>query len=79
MLCIYYLLRFQKITISGRALIDLDNKINIMILAYASKLGLKARHTIIGAQKIDSSIFITFEVNLTSFQIKNKIDRAWFF
>ena len=40
-LCIYYLLRFEKDTTNVRDLIDLDNEINIMIPAYALKLGFK--------------------------------------
>ena len=43
-LCIYYLLRFQKDIISIRALIDQDNKINAITLAYATKIGFKVCH-----------------------------------
>ena len=42
--CIYYPLRFRKDTINVKALIDFGNKANAMTLAYASKLGLQARH-----------------------------------
>ena len=38
-----------------------------MTLGYALKLGLKVRPTNVGAQKIDNSIFETFEIVLASF------------
>lgn len=37
--CIYYLLYIQKDSGNIKALIDFDNEINRMILAYAKKLG----------------------------------------
>lgn len=40
-LCIYYLLYFQKNTLKINALIDFGNKINTKILAYILKLGFK--------------------------------------
>lgn len=46
--------------------------------AYTLKLGLKVRYTDIGAQKIDGSIFKTFQMVLASSQIENKLGRAWF-
>ena len=45
MLCIYYPFCFWKNTASIKTLIDLGSKINIMIIAYKSKLGLKVYHT----------------------------------
>lgn len=39
---------------------------------YIAKLGLKVRFTNVGAQKIDSSIFETFEIVLTKFKIEDK-------
>lgn len=50
-----------------------------MTLTYTSKLSLKARHTNVRAQKIDSSIFSIFGIVLASFQIENKFERARFF
>lgn len=50
-----------------------------MALAYTSKLGLKIYHTNIRAQKIDGSSLKTFGIVLASFQIEDKIDRAWLF
>lgn len=70
---------FWKNTIDVRALIDLDNKVNIIILAYAAKLGLKTYYIDVKAQKIDSSIFETLKIALISFQIENKLGWAWFF
>lgn len=41
----HYLLYFQKDIIGIRALINSSNKVNVMILAYATKLSLKGRYT----------------------------------
>ena len=49
LLCIYYLLRFQKHIASIRALIDLGSEVNAMTPAYATKLSLKVQKTDIGA------------------------------
>lgn len=78
-LCIYHLLCFQKDLRKTKALIDLDSKVNVMILAYTVELGLKIRKTDIGAQKIDGSIFDIFRMVLTNFHVKNKLDKTWFF
>lgn len=64
---IYYLLYFQKNTISMRALIDLGTEINAIILVYILKLYLKFYYTNIRAQKIDNSTFKMFEIVLASF------------
>lgn len=67
-LCIYYLLRFRKDKKNKiRALINLSNKINAMILGYIEKIGLKIRSTNIKAQKIDGSIIDIFEIVFASF------------
>lgn len=50
-----------------------------MTLAYALKLGLKICFTNIKAQKIYSSIFRIFEMVFTSFQLEDKLGKAWFF
>lgn len=55
-----------------QALINVDSKVNAMTPGYASKLGLKAHHINIGAQKIDGSTFETFQMILINFQIENK-------
>ena len=52
---VHYLLCFWKDTTDVRVLIDSSSEVNAMTPAYASKLGLRARHTDIEAQKIDSS------------------------
>lgn len=43
-LCIYYLLYFQKNSADIEALLDLSSVVNAMNLAFASKLGLKTCH-----------------------------------
>ena len=50
-----------------------------MTPGYASKLGLKVRFTNIKVQKIDGSTLKTFEMVLTSFQVKDMLRRARFF
>ena len=78
--CIYYPIKFRKdkrLTI--RALINLGSKINAMTLAYAKPLSLQGQKIDVGAQKIDGSLVKTFEIVITSFQVKNKLSRARFF
>ena len=77
--CVYYPLRFRKDTADVRALIDSGSEINAMTPAYASKLGLRVRHTDVGAQKIDSSTLQTFGMVLANFQVEDKLRRARFF
>lgn len=50
-----------------------------MILVYALKLGFAARYTDVKTQKIDGSIFETFEIVLASFQIEDKLRKTRFF
>ena len=61
------------------ALIDSESEINAMTPTYVSKLGLKVRPTNVGAQKVDSSTLKTFDIVLASFQVKDKLGRAYFF
>ena len=77
--CIHYPLRFRKDTHKLRALLDLGSEVNAMTPAYASKLGPKARHIDVGAQKIDGLTLETFGMVLVSFQVKDKLGRARFF
>ena len=49
------------------ALIDLDNKVNIMIPAYAKQLGLWVQKTDIKSQKIDVLLLKTFEMVIANF------------
>lgn len=74
---IYYSILFKKDKI--KALFDFSSKINAMSLGYALKLVLKICHTSIKAQKIDGSIFKIFGIVLASFQVENKIEKAYFF
>ena len=76
---VHYPLRFWKDTADVKTLIDSSSEINAMTPAYASKLGLQARHTDVGAQKIDGSILQTFGIVLASFQVEDKFGRARFF
>ena len=78
-LCVHYPLRFWKDTADVRALIDSGSEVNAMTPAYASKLGLRVRHTDVEAQKIDGSILQTFGMVLANFQVKDKLRRTRFF
>ena len=60
-------------------MIDSSSKINAMTPAYVSKLGLQARNTNVGAQKIDGSIFQMFGIVLVDFQVEDKLKKAQFF
>ena len=77
--CIHHLLYFQKDLRGTRALINLGSKVNAMTPTYAAKLGLGVQETDIGAQKIDGSIFNTFEIVLADFQVEDKLGRTRFF
>ena len=50
-----------------------------MTPAYASKLGLRVRHTDVRAQKIDSSTLQTFGMVLANFQVEDKLGKTRFF
>ena len=76
---ICYLIWFKKSKVQIQALINSGKKINAIISGYASKLGLKICFTDDGAQKIDDSTFKIFGIVLASFQMKDKLGRAWFF
>lgn len=64
-LCIHYLIWFKKNEVW--ALINLENKVNAMIPAFASKLGLQIYFINVKAQKRDGSTLETFEIALASF------------
>ena len=79
-LYIYYPLRFRKDKKNEvQALINSSSKVNIMMLAYALKLGLKICRINVGAQKIDGSILKTFGIVLASFQVEDKLGKIRFF
>ena len=76
-LCIYYLIRFQKNQI--KALLNNGSKINAMNPNFAQKLDLKVWKTNVGAQKIDNSALKTFEIVIADFQMRDKASRPRFF
>ena len=47
--------------------------------AYVEKLGLKARKTNVGAQKVDGSALETFKIVIADFQMEDKVGRPRFF
>lgn len=54
---IHHPMQFKKGQAEVQALLDSGNKVNAMILVYATSLGLKVRPTKIEAQKVNGSIF----------------------
>lgn len=62
-----------------QALINSSSKVNAITLVYILKLGLQARQTNIGDQKIHGSIFKTFKIVLARFQVEDKLEKARFF
>ena len=78
--CIHYLVQFEGTNETQvQTLIDSNNVVNAMTPTYTSRLGLRARHTNVGAQKIDGSIFQTFGMVLADFQVEDKLGKARFF
>lgn len=75
--CIYYSIWLKKNEV--QAFFNLNNEVNKIILVFAFKLGPKVWYANIGAQKIDNSTFEIFEIILTSFRIKDKLGKAYFF
>lgn len=57
----------------------MEIEVNVMTLAFVSKLDLKVWHTNIGAQNINGSTFKIFEIAFVGFKIENKLDKLWFF
>ena len=66
-LCIYYLVWFQRGQEQVRALLNSGSEINAMNSAYAKRLGLKTWKTDIGAQKIDGSALESFGMVIADF------------
>lgn len=64
--CIRCPVQFRKGQSNVKALIDSSSKVNIMILAYTSKLGLTTQKTDVGAQQIDCSTLITYEMVISA-------------
>ena len=60
-------MQFRKNKKIIKALISSDSKINMITVAYASKLGLKTWETDVKPQKIDSLSFKTFKLVIAAF------------
>ena len=78
--CICYLMSFQKD--KGKdvlALLDSENKVNAMTLAYMAQLGLKVQRTDVGAQKIDRSSLATYSMVIAAFQLFVELSCSRFF
>lgn len=77
--CIQYPIKFKKGHTEVQALIDFDNKVNIMTLAYATILRLYICPTDIETQKIDGFTLSTYDIILVNFQLKDKLKKTYFF
>ena len=62
-----------------RALIDLGSEVNAIHLAYAIKLGLRARKIDVSIQKIDGYHLDTFGMVIADCSVKDKLGRVRFF
>ena len=60
-------------------MLNSSSKINVINSAYIENLGLKTRKTNVGAQKIDGSALVTFEMVITDFQVEDNGGRPRFF
>ena len=77
---IHFLVQFEGTNkTQAQALIDSGSEVNVMTPAYKSRLGLRAHHTNVEAQKIDDSTLQTFEIVLADFQVEDKLGKARFF
>ena len=72
LLSIQYLVILKKSHIEIYALIDSGNKVNIITPSYMSVVGLRVCPTNNKAQNIDKYIFLTHDIILANFQLKNK-------
>ena len=61
------------------ALIDFGSEDNAMTPAHAKQLGLRTQSTNISAQKIDGLLLQTYRMVIATFQVINKLGKAWFF
>ena len=73
---IWYLVTFKDQT---KALLDFENKVNVMNSAFTSQLGLKIQKTNVGAQKIDGTTLETYRMVVSNFFVSNKNGRERFF
>ena len=62
-----------------RTLIESGNKVNVMNLAYATKLGLCTRKINVGVQKINRSYLDIFRIVIADCSVKDKLGRVRFF
>lgn len=52
-----------------QAFLDSDKEVNVIILAYVSKLGFCIRRINVGVEKIYRSTFAIFEIVVANFQV----------
>ena len=76
---IHYLVQFKKDMVEVSALIDSESEVNVIVLAYAKKLGLRIQKTDVGVQKIDGSTLEIYGMVITGFQVQDKFEKARLF
>lgn len=65
--CIWYLVQFREDPKEVKALVKSGSEVNAMTPVYAIKLGFAIGKTNIGAQKIDDSLWKTYNMTTTDF------------
>ena len=58
---------------------NFKSKVNAIIVAYMAQLVLKVRKTDVNAQKIDTSLLITYGIIISAFYVLDKLGHSWFF
>ena len=71
-LCIWYLVNFQKKFASVSMLFDSSSEVNAIQPTFISELKLLIRPTNIGEQKIDSTMLDTYGIVVAAFSVINK-------
>ena len=62
-----------------KTLIDLSSKINVMHLAYTTKLGFYAKKVNVSIQKINTFYLDIFRIVIANCLVKNKLGKVQFF
>ena len=78
-LCIRYLITFQKKSVSMSALLDSGSEVNAINSTLVRELGLPIRPMGVGAQKFDGTILDTFRMVVIAFSVTDKANRVKFF
>lgn len=75
------MVKFQRLDQKDNitVLIDSNNEVNAMTLAYTVKLGFTTQKPSIGAQKINGSSLEIYNMTIAKFSIQDSLERVQFF